>query len=113
MDGSFACPECGCEIRLTGVSPGRLVHCDWCRTQVEVPYLPRAEQIKVMRRTRYPGQRFRLPVWGWVVVTVLALAVVAAGANRAVRTHRQKAESDALADLIASSREAESSGRLG
>ena len=27
MDGSFACPECGSEVEVEGLAPGRQVRC--------------------------------------------------------------------------------------
>lgn len=110
MDGSFACPECGCEIRLTGLSPGREVRCDWCRSVVEVPFLPRADQIKRARRYR---RRRRWPAWAWGTVCVLCAAILIAGTNRFVRSHRHSAVADTLTRLVETSREAEKCGRLG
>jgi hypothetical protein len=112
MERSFACPECGCEIRLTGLSPGRLVRCDWCKSQVEVPFLPRSEQIKRMRRSRRSPRPTRLPAWAWGAVVVLSLAIGLAGANRIVRSSWRSAKAEQLAKMIESSREAEASGRL-
>src|SRR4051794_37748448 len=81
MDGAFACPDCGCEIRLTGLSPGRMVPCDWCGATVEVPFLPRADQIKRLRRRR-ESRRRRRTYWAWVGLgaTVLAVLIVIAEA---------------------------------
>ncbi len=113
MDGGFACPECGCEISPAGLSPGRRVRCGWCRTWVEVPYLPRAEQVKTLRRHRDPAWRRRWPLWAKGLVAVLAVAIALAVARRVVKSHRQKAGCEAVARLVESSREAETSGRLG
>jgi hypothetical protein len=112
MEGGFACPECGCQIRLAGLSPGRQVRCDWCRSWVEVPFIPRADQIKKMRRGRHSSRR-RWPVWAWVAVTVLVAAIAVAGTRRVVRSQWQKAETEAVARLVEESREAEAAGRLG
>ncbi len=113
MDGAFACPECGCEIHLKGLSPGREVRCEWCRTWVEVPYIPRADQIKSLRRTRFPTGRWQWPVWAWPIVAVLVVAITFAVGRLIVRSQWQKAENEAVAKLVESSREAETSGRLG
>src|SRR4051812_37459737 len=115
MDGEgYACPECGGEIRLKGLSPGRRVRCGWCKAEVEVPFIPRAEVIVKRRRSsRRPSWLARWPLWAKVAVTVLAVAIVVAGGIRAARSHRQRADSDIVVRLVASSREAESSGRLG
>jgi hypothetical protein len=114
MDGTFACPECGCEIRLTGLSPGRTVPCDWCRTPVEVPFLPRADQIKRMRKERV-SKRKRHGYRAWMGTGVAAFAVLIglAAAQRVVRSRWQSADADALARMQTSSRSAEDSGRLG
>jgi hypothetical protein len=114
MDEAFACPECGCEIRLKGLSPGRLTPCDWCRSMVEVPYIPRADQIKRMRReraTRCKKRNYR--AWISVGASLLMLLVGLAAARRAVVTRWRSADADALARVLASSRAAEDSGRLG
>ena len=42
MDGSFACPECGSDVEVRGLAPGRQVRCGFCHRLLEVPYLPRA-----------------------------------------------------------------------
>src|SRR4051812_22411098 len=103
MDGGFACPECGCEICPAGLSPGRQVRCGWCRTWVEVPFIPRADQIKSLRRFRETSRRGRWPLWAKCAVAALALAIAVAGVVRVVRSHRQKAECEAVARLIESS----------
>lgn len=113
MGGSFACPECGCEVSPGGLSPGRRVRCGWCRTWVEVPFLPRADQVKTLRRRRGPSWRRRWPLWAKGAVTLLAVAIALAATRRVVLSHREKAESAAVARLVESSREAETSGRLG
>lgn len=112
MDGSFACPECGCEIHLTGLSPGRQVSCDWCQSRVEIPFIPRADQITRMRRSRFSARRKRLPAWAWLAFTMLTAAIALAGASRAVRSRWRSAECEALAGLVQSSQQAESAGRL-
>ena len=44
MDGSFACPECGSDVEVRGLAPGRQVRCGFCHRLLEVPYLPRAAE---------------------------------------------------------------------
>lgn len=111
MDGSFACPECGCVINLTSLAPGRKVRCDWCQTWVETPYLQRAEPIRRMRSDRAWKRRRRWPPWAWPVAVLLILAITVASASRLVRSRWHSAEAVALTRLIDSSREAESHGR--
>ncbi len=113
MDGSFACPECGCVIALSGLAPGRQVRCDWCRSVVEVPYIPRADQIKRMRGTRTKRQRYRLPAWSIPLVALLVIAIVIAAAARMVRTRWKSEEASAIARLVHEADAAESAGRIG
>lgn len=112
MDGTFACPECGCEIRLKGLSPGREVRCGWCQAWVVVPFLPRADQIKRMRGHRARGRRRRLPVWVWAAAGVLSVAIAVAAASRVVRSRWRSADAEAIARLVETSRQAEAAGRL-
>ena len=57
MDGSFACPECGSDVEVRGLAPGRQVRCGFCHRLLEVPYLPRAAGPSWKRR------RFARPKW--------------------------------------------------
>ena len=111
MDGSFACPECGCVINLIRLAPGREVRCDWCQTWVETPYLQRAEPIRRMRSNRAWKHRRRWPAWARPVAVILILAITLASASRLVRSRWHSAEAEALTRLIDSSREAERQGR--
>jgi len=116
MDGSFACPDCGCEVRLTGVSPGRMVRCDFCRSMVEVPYLTRAAPIRRLRESRARGRTQRRglwPVWARVAVAVLLGAILIAGANRVVHSRRRSADAEAVTRLVEKARRDEAAGRLG
>jgi hypothetical protein len=120
MDGTFACPECGNEIRLTGLSPGRQVRCGWCATSVEVPFIPRANQIKRLRRSRSSASgrwvvaRWwrRLPAWSRAGVVVLSVAIVIAMGTRLVVARVKSAKWEAVARLVESSRCSARSGRL-
>jgi hypothetical protein len=82
MDGSFACPECG--------------------NTVEVPYLPRAVRPTRSRR----GARWKREQpwvrWAWIGASVLAVLIVATGANRMIRARSRSAHERALAALLAS-----------
>lgn len=113
MDGSFACPECGCVIVLSGLAPGRQVRCDWCRSVVEVPYIPRADQIKQMRRERGRRRQYRPPAWAIPLVALLLIAIAFAGAARVVRSRWKSAEANAIARLVRESEVAEKAGRIG
>ncbi len=77
MAGVFACPECGQELAVEGVSPGREVLCDACSTWVEVPYLPRLGDSRLSRRVprRSPWDSPLLKgAIAFAVVALLALA---------------------------------------
>lgn len=112
MQGSFACPECGCEIHLTGLSPGRTVRCGWCDSLVEVPFIPRADQI-VRSRSRSRVPWWAWPVWARVSVAILCVALAAAVLARLVRARWQSADEEELARMVATSAAAEKAGRLG
>ncbi|MFO0909327.1 MAG: hypothetical protein U0794_13410 [Isosphaeraceae bacterium] len=117
MDGSFACPDCGCGIQLEGLSPGRQVQCDWCGSLVEVPFIPRSDQVRRLRRERRRGGRGwtwwrSLPIWARVSATFLSMALVLAVAWRLVNWRIHTAGENVLEQLVASSIEAERSGRL-
>ena len=112
MDGVFACPDCGSEIRLKGLSPGRRVHCEWCEALVEVPYIPRAEQITRKRSGRASRRRKRWPAWANVGVTILTAAIALALLGRVFRGRWVSAQCEALSRLVESSRQAEEAGRL-
>ena len=111
MDGSFACPECGCVIKQNSLAPGREVRCDWCQTWVETPYLSRAEPILKMRSTRAWNRRRRWPVWARPLAVFLLLAIGVASASRLVRSHWHAVEAEALTRLIESAKSSEAAGR--
>src|SRR4051812_44015087 len=108
MEGTFACPECGAEIHLKGVSPGRLTRCGWCTSWVEVPFIPRADQIKRRRPASAKGFKAvkrwwrRWPLWSRVSVVVLLAALAVALTGRLIRDRRVSAECAALARLVES-----------
>ena len=111
MEGVFACPDCGLEIQVRGLSPGRETRCEWCSARVEVPFIPRAEQIKRLRSRGRHGWRF-WPRWVWCVISLLCVMIVAAGLNRWIQARWKSDASDSLAKLIATSEQAEKAGRL-
>jgi hypothetical protein len=105
MAGVFACPECGQELAVEGLSPGREILCDACSTWVEVPYLPRAGDS---RRVRRPTQRS--PWNSTLLKGAITFAVVAILGLIAIRIISSRAHSDqekVLANLIASADKAE------
>lgn len=110
MDGSFACPECGNALELTGLAPGRQVRCDWCRTFVEVPFFPRAGRGD---RRRHARRRERWVYWAWGALAVGALVLIAAGAGRVVRARSRQVHERAMARLCDQAREDERGGRYG
>lgn len=114
MEGTFACPECGGEIRPVGLSPGREVDCDWCRSRVEVPFIPRADQIKRMRHVRDVTRNRRAArLWMSIGLGALVLILVIVGVGRAFRSHRRSVRAEALSQLVETSRLAERAGSLG
>jgi hypothetical protein len=118
MRGAFACPECGCEIRLGGVAPGRQVRCDWCDSLVEVPFLPRAEQVTRSRHARYKTKSRwwtwrKWPIWARLGTPVLVVAILVAAGARVASSRWHSADEDALAKMLDTSVEAEKAGRLG
>jgi hypothetical protein len=109
MTGVFACPECGQELAVEGLSPGREILCDGCSTWVEVPYLPRA----VTRQSRRSIERSPWNSWllkgaiGFAVVALLGL-VTTWTIDRRIRSGKEKV----LAELVASADEAEANRRF-
>jgi hypothetical protein len=110
MDGSFACPECGSEVEVRGLAPGRQVRCEFCHRLLEVPYLPRAAGPSWKRR------RFARPkwvAWAWVGLGVLLVIVVAAGAVQFLRRQYDSIQDRSINRLLVSSQRHEADGRLG
>ncbi len=110
MDGSFACPECGCQVEVQGLAPGRQVRCGFCEQLVEVPFLPRVP-AGAWKRQRFTQSR-------WFTGTVTAFGVILAGlvlfgGMRFVRTRFRAAEKGSIQKLFDSSRAQEESGKLG
>src|SRR3954470_18197601 len=99
MGGTFACPECGNPVELKGLAPGREVRCGWCRTRVEVPFLPRAAG----RRRSSSGRRRapRWARWAWPVVGLAAILLVAAGTGRMFLRRTRQVHAEALERLTA------------
>ena len=109
MGETFACPECGTELHLKGLTPGRQVRCGWCDTSVEVPYLPRAA-----RRGAHGawGSRPAWVPWAWALLAVMGVVIVGAGSRRTIRAREQARVEHALADLTTAAEEAERAGQF-
>jgi len=110
MDGSFACPECGSEVEVRGIAPGRQVRCRFCHSLLEVPYLPRAADASWKR------QRFVRPrwvTWAWAALAVIATVVVIAGGWRFLQRQYDSYQERSITQLLESSRRHEAGGRLG
>ncbi len=109
MDGSFACPECGSEIEVEGLAPGRQVRCGFCDRLLEVPYLPRVPAAGLRRRRfgRSPWMR-----WAWAGLAAVAVVAIGLSGYRAVRRYFRSAHEGSIHKLLASSRVNEQAGRL-
>jgi hypothetical protein len=110
MDGSFACPECGSDVQMRGLAPGRQVRCEFCHRLLEVPYLPRAADASWKRR-RYARPKW--VAWAWVGLFVLLVVVLGAGAMKFLRRQYDSIQDRSINRLLESSRSLESEGRLG
>src|SRR3954468_9712839 len=111
MGGTFACPECGNPLELKGLAPGREVRCGWCRTRVEVPFLPRAAG---RRRSSTGWSRVpRWARWAWPVVGLAAILLIAAGTGRMFLKRTPQGHAEALERLAAEAKDDERDGRLG
>jgi hypothetical protein len=110
MDGSFACPECGNNLELAGLAPGRQVRCGFCNRLLEVPFLPRVADPRWKRR------RFARPRWFLWACSALAVAfvlIVGTGAFHFVTRQYDSAQQRAINQLLDSSRAKEADGDLG
>jgi hypothetical protein len=108
VEGSFACPECGMTVELTGLAPGRQVRCGFCHRLLEVPYLPRAD-------VRWKRQRFSKPKWvfcAWAGSLVAAVLIGGAGAIRFVKKQYHSVQERSVRQLIESSHKQEANGEL-
>ena len=110
MDGSFACPECGSDVQVRGLAPGRQVRCEFCHRLLEVPFLPRAAGASWKRR-RYARPKW-VP-WAWVGLGLVLVVVLGAGAIKFLKRQVDSNQDRSINRLVASSRRLESEGRLG
>ncbi len=109
MDGSFACPECGSEVAIGGVAPGRQVRCGFCHRLVEVPYLPRVAAGGWKRR-RFGG--WNVVRWAWGVAALLVVLALIWTGLRMARRQYQWLHDSAITEMLASSRANEAEGHL-
>lgn len=120
MGGRFACPECGAEIAVTGLTPGREVICPSCSTLVEVPYLPRvvarpkrwdfrprARRAGGSRRGRTSLAQRRRARWALALAAVAGVALATWGAVGLIGSQAQSDRERVLRELIAASTAAE------
>ncbi len=126
MGGSFACPECGEGIAVSGLTPGREVICPGCSTLVEVPYLPRA-QAKPKRWDRRPSRgggrgagrggmslaAKRRVRWSLALGAVLAVGVATWWAVGSIGSKARSDRERVLRELIAASDAAQAAGNPG
>jgi len=110
MDGSFACPECGSEVQVRGLAPGRQVRCGFCHTLLEVPYLPRAADAPWKRR-RFVRPRW--VKWAWAALALIGTVVLVAGCWRFLKRQYDSYQERSVTQLLESSRRHEAGGRLG
>ena len=110
MEGSFACPECGTQVEVRGLAPGRQVRCGFCNRLLEVPYLPRAADSP-WRRRRF-GRPKWLP-WVWAAVAVLFVAIVAAVSAHLFKQQWYSSQARSINHLVESSRQHQADGAFG
>ena len=109
MDGSFACPECGSDVEVRGVAPGRQVRCGFCHRLLEVPYLPRVP-VAPWKRRRFVRPKW-VP-WAWSAIAVVTAVILIVISVRIWRRHERTAQEGSIQKLIESSRLQQDSGRL-
>ena len=105
MTEVFACPECGLELTVAGVSPGLEVQCESCSTWVEVPYLPRTISPRRGHQSARRSPWASKALGGAIVFAFLALVGLIAMRmiGGRVRSDRERV----LAELVASADRAE------
>lgn len=110
MDGVFACPKCGYELKSKGHTAGRHLRCDWCEAWVEVPFIPRAARPAQRRRRR------RMPIWlfwTWCGVGAFAAILFVVLTVRWVQSRANLIQERRVGGLLASAEDNEKAGRLG
>ena len=99
MDGLFACPECGSDVEVGGLAPGRQVRCGFCQRLLEVPYLPHGRAI-------VEAPTFQVTEMGCVGMGRagrMLVVVVAAGAVQFLRRQYDSIQDRSINQLLASS----------
>jgi hypothetical protein len=109
MDGTFACPECGFEVEVGGLAPGRQVRCGFCHRLLEVPYLPRAADPS-WKRKRFARPRW-VP-WAWIALGALSVVLLAAGVYRLVSQQYESLQDRSINEIFESSRRHEADGEF-
>src|SRR5271165_5726021 len=109
MDEAFACPECGTNVQVRGLAPGRQVRCGFCQRLIEVPYLPRAVDPG-WRRQRF-GRPWWVP-WAWSALGLTAGLIVLIAAVRLLNDRERAMVNRSIDRLIASSQKQEAAGNL-
>jgi hypothetical protein len=110
MDGSFACPECGCTVEVRGLTPGRQTRCGFCDRLVEVPFIPRVADPAWRR------QKFGRPRWliaSYFGLGALFALVMVIGGYRLLRDRSQAERLRGINDLIRSAEGHRRAGEFG
>ncbi|MDR3637241.1 MAG: hypothetical protein P4L84_25780 [Isosphaeraceae bacterium] len=111
MDGVFACPKCGYELKSKGLLAGRQVRCDWCESWIEVPFLPRVPHPHRKRRGTRRSARWLFASWS--AISVLALVILGIAASKWMHAHTNLIHEQRISGLLQSAGEDEKAGRLG
>ena len=109
--GGVLLSECGSEVKLKGLSPGRQTRCGWCEALVEVPFIPRNLGAKKSRK--FARRRTPWLIFAWGGVAALAIVIAAAGSAHLLQSRDRSAKETALSVATASAKAFEASGRLG
>jgi hypothetical protein len=110
MDEAFACPECGTNVQVHGLAPGRQVRCPFCHRLLEVPYIPRVESPGWRR------QRFTRPWWvnwAWAALGTVTALIIVVAVVRHLSIRQSEAAARAVDDLVRTSQGQEGKGNLG
>jgi hypothetical protein len=109
MDEAFACPECGTDVQIKGIAPGRQVRCGFCRRLIEVPYLPRVTDPS-WRRLRLGRPRW-VP-WAWGALGLSAGLIVLFSLVQLIADRERALVARSIDRLLATSENHEAHGNL-